>query len=380
MTRRTTQPRRLAATAALALLALLTAPAARADQCILDDLIVDASACIGFDGVCNSEVFGFDTLRLKENNLRIHFDDTSVINAFPRNDWRIVINDSANGGASYFAIEDATAGRHVFKVEAGAPSNSLYVDDGGRVGLGTATPSVELHVIDGDTPTLRLQQDGSSGFAPQAWDVAGNETNFFIRDVTNGSADLHVEEASAAEANRQLVRLTNNGNAILRMTDTSGDGEEWDFRHISGGACPAGQTCFLISLVGSGDQEVVVDENGDMTISGANYNTGSSRELKENFAATDGVEILRRLVDMPLTSWNTKKRPSQRHLGPIAEDWWATFGLGPGDDQVSLTDVGGVALAAIQGLHAELERRDRRIDELAAELAELQDLLEVSRR
>ena len=44
-----------------------------------------------------------------------------------------------------------------------------------------------IHTIDGDTPTLRLQQDGSSGFAPQTWDVAGNETNFFIRDVTNGS-------------------------------------------------------------------------------------------------------------------------------------------------------------------------------------------------
>jgi len=61
------------------------------------------------------------------------------------------------------------------------------VDDGGRIGSRTSTPSVELHTIDGDTPTLRLQQDGSSGFAPQTWDVAGNETNFFIRDVTNGS-------------------------------------------------------------------------------------------------------------------------------------------------------------------------------------------------
>jgi Chaperone of endosialidase len=42
-------------------------------------------------------------------------------------------------------------------------------------------------VADGDSPTMRLEQNGSSGFTPQTWDVAGNETNFFIRDATNGS-------------------------------------------------------------------------------------------------------------------------------------------------------------------------------------------------
>ena len=61
------------------------------------------------------------------------------------------------------------------------------MDDGGRLGLGTSTPVTDIHVKSGNTPTLRLEQDGSSGFTPQTWDVAGNETNFFIRDATNGS-------------------------------------------------------------------------------------------------------------------------------------------------------------------------------------------------
>ncbi|MFL7794469.1 MAG: hypothetical protein AB8I69_20170, partial [Anaerolineae bacterium] len=156
------------------------------DVCYSDDMVVDGSFCVGFDCVCNM-TFGFDTIVLKENNLRIFFDDTSTSASFPRNDWRITINDSANGGASYFGIDDATAGRSPFRIEAGAPSHSLYVDDGGRVGLGTSTPVLELDIRDGDTPSIRLGQDGSSGFAPQTWDVAGNETNFFIRDVTNGS-------------------------------------------------------------------------------------------------------------------------------------------------------------------------------------------------
>ena len=156
------------------------------DFVINDDLIVDGSACIGFDCV-NGESFGFDTIRLKEHNLRIKFDDTSTASSFPRNDWQLTANASANGGASKFSIDDISGNRTPFTVEANARSHSLYVDDGGRIGSRTSTPSVEIHTIDGDTPTLRLQQDGSSGFAPQTWDVAGNETNFFIRDVTNGS-------------------------------------------------------------------------------------------------------------------------------------------------------------------------------------------------
>ena len=47
--------------------------------------------------------------------------------------------------------------------------------------------SSRSHAVDGNTPTYRLEQNGSSGFASQTWDIAGNETNFFIRDVTNSS-------------------------------------------------------------------------------------------------------------------------------------------------------------------------------------------------
>lgn len=86
-----------------------------ADQVIADDLIVQASICVGLDCV-DGEIFGADTIRLKENNLRIHFDDTSVSSSFPANDWRIVVNDQADGGMSYFAIEDATAGATLFRL------------------------------------------------------------------------------------------------------------------------------------------------------------------------------------------------------------------------------------------------------------------------
>ncbi len=167
--------------------AIIDADIPTRDQVITDDLIVTFSLCVGND-CANGENFGFDTFRLKENNLRIHFDDTSNSASFPGNDWRLTANDSNNGGENYFAIDDATAGNRPFKVEAGSGANAMVISDsGGNVGLGTADPALELHIADGDSPSVRLEQTGASGFTPQTWDVAGNETNFFIRDVTTSS-------------------------------------------------------------------------------------------------------------------------------------------------------------------------------------------------
>jgi len=172
--------------AAVFLGATLVGGKAAADFVIADDLIVQGSTCTGLDCV-NNESFGFDTLILKENNLRIFFNDTSVSTGFPKNDWRLIANDSASGGASFFAIEDSTAGRQLFRVTAGAPANAIFVDASGRVGLRTATPLLHIHLRTGDTPAYRLAQDASSGFTAQTWDIAGNEANFFVRDVTGGS-------------------------------------------------------------------------------------------------------------------------------------------------------------------------------------------------
>ena len=58
------------------------------DQVFIDDVIVQGSLCVGQD-CSNGENFGFDTQRLKENNLRIHFNDTSASASFPSNDWRL---------------------------------------------------------------------------------------------------------------------------------------------------------------------------------------------------------------------------------------------------------------------------------------------------
>jgi hypothetical protein len=293
------------AAAGLGACMLLTGPAL-ADQVINDDLIVTNSICVGND-CSNGESFGFDTLRLKENNLRIAFIDTSTSASFPTRDWQIVANDSSNGGASYLAFHDVGTGGNPFLVEADTPSHSLYVDSSGRIGLGTSSPLVDIHLKSGNTPTLRLEQDGSSGFTSQVFDVAANEANFFIRDATNGSAlifrirpgapvssidiaadgdiglgtaspseALHlrrtngsstflIEEASATAAFRNLLKLQNNGDVGIRLENTS-DESKWAL------AMAAGR--FTINGNG-GEGEFTLDVAGNLTLLGTLTTTGS---------------------------------------------------------------------------------------------------------
>jgi len=187
---------------------------AMADQVVPDDLIVNGeSLCVGFDCV-DGEVFGFNTVILKENNLRIFFDDTSATASYPANDWEIVVNDSSNGGSNYFLIQDATAGTRVFRLDAGAPSNSLYVDSAGDVGLGTSNPLTDLHIQDNDTPTIRLEQDGS--FWPAyTWDIAGNESNFFVRDATAGTLPFRIKPGAPESS----LMINSDGSIMLGEYD-----------------------------------------------------------------------------------------------------------------------------------------------------------------
>ena len=197
------------------------------DQVIAENLSVQGSICVGTDCL-NAESFGFDTFRLKENNLRIGFNDTSSMGSFPGNDWEITINDSSNGGANYFAVNDITGGSRLFYLAAGAPVNSFFMNASGNIGFGTEAPSVKLHAASGNTPALRLEQNGSAGFASQAWDIGSNETNFFVRDATNGSLIPFKIKPSAptnslfiaANGNIGLGTQNPNSNAALELAAT----------------------------------------------------------------------------------------------------------------------------------------------------------------
>ena len=274
------------------------------DQVITDDLIVNGgSLCVGLD-CSNGESFGFETIRLKENNLRIRAFDTSTSASFPSRDWQITFNESDNGGKNKYSIDDIDGGRTPFTIEAGARTNALYVEDGGRIGIGTPTPVADLHVKTGNTPTLRLEQDGTSGFAAQTWDLAGNEANLFIRDATNGSdlpfriypdagtnalvieggtgdvgvgtntptAPLHVRRANGTaralieevgSGAFELLELSNNGGVQFQLNNSAASGVGWNIINVGNANND------LRIAEGPGSTQFVLDPSGNLTVDGA---------------------------------------------------------------------------------------------------------------
>jgi hypothetical protein len=110
----------------------------------------------------------------------------------------------------------------------------------------------------------------------------------------------------------------------------------------------------------------------------------SDRNSKANFEAVDGQDILTRLSAMSIQTWNYKAQaPTVRHIGPMAQDFHAAFGVGEDDRHISTVDADGVALAAIQGLHriaqeqaVQLADQQEQIAALEARLTALEGLIE----
>ena len=96
----------------------------------------------------------------------------------------------------------------------------------------------------------------------------------------------------------------------------------------------------------------------------------SDRALKEGLAPIDPRQVLSRVVALPMATWSYKGE-TIRHLGPMAQDFSAAFGLGADDRHIHVIDASGVALAALQGLHAVVEAQAARLAALERELAAL---------
>lgn len=103
----------------------------------------------------------------------------------------------------------------------------------------------------------------------------------------------------------------------------------------------------------------------------------SDRALKDNVTPVDGKHVLSTLMAMPMAEWNYKAQDtSVRHMGPMAQDFYAAFGLGEDDKHISTVDADGVALAAIQGLHGIVKEKDAKISSLEARIEALETLVE----
>ena len=94
--------------------------------------------------------------------------------------------------------------------------------------------------------------------------------------------------------------------------------------------------------------------------SGKNLHTAgesAARNAKTNFTPVNVREVLARVAELPTTRCTFKDRPDGPHMGPMAQDFHAAFGLGGSDTTIATVDPDGVALAAIEALKQKVEEK-----------------------
>ena len=357
-----------------------------------DDVIIQGSLGVGLDSVVNQS-FGFDTIRLTEDNTRIKFDDASTSAGFPANDWQLTANDSSSGGSNYFSIDDVTGAKTPFKVTAGAPTNSFFMDSSGRIGLKTATPILDLHINTNNTPAFRLEQNSSGGFTAQTWDIAGNEANFFVRDVTGGSrlplrirpgaptssidiaanGNVGIGTASPGYA-MHIVRSGANSAFVLERSDGASNYMNATATYANFGSVNNFPTRVMVNgtwrMMLNTDNSLSMANGASCTAGGA-WTNGSSREYKDNISGLSAQEAVDTLEGLSPVKFTYKADQTEAHVGFIAEE---VPDLVATKDRKTLSpmDIVAVLTKVVQEQQKTVQYQQQRINQLNQKLSELE--------
>jgi Chaperone of endosialidase len=115
--------------------------------------------------------------------------------------------------------------------------------------------------------------------------------------------------------------------------------------------------------------------NGNVTVRGS-LSQNCDRNVKDHFESVDPKQVLDKVSSLPITEWNYKSDPASKHIGPMAQDFYAAFTLGEDERHITTVDEGGVALAAIKGLNEVVREKEDEIQSLKREMKELRSMVE----
>jgi len=152
--------------------------------------------------------------------------------------------------------------------------------------------------------------------------------------LTNPSAQLHISSSGGDSTPQVCVNQENSSDyARLRFTRTNDYNRRWDM---------AVTTNRFVIYSGQYGSEMLVLDSAGLTVRGT-LASSSDRNLKENFQPVDAQAVLSKVAALPLTRWNYKEDKAQQHVGPMAQDFYAAFAVGPDDKHITTVDESGVA-------------------------------------
>jgi hypothetical protein len=234
----------------------------------------------------------------------------------------------------------------------------------------------------------RVRTPIGSGIQPEGPDADGDEGSFIWGDSTNAAFETTGPNQFLVRANGGFGINTNFiGNfadmTIQARSGISGGDADADIQLLTrnlthaasiflkdsnGGLGFAASSYSLGNVAAPAGVLLATTANGANLTTGGVWTNGSSRTFKQDFTAIDPTALLGKVIDLPITTWHYKNSDEGWHMGPMAEDFYAAFGLGGDDKHIGTVDSGGVALAAVQGLNAKLETDNARLADANASL------------
>jgi hypothetical protein len=243
------------------------------------------------------------SLKMGSNTTTLTYGNTTSTN-----NLFTIADSSYNTGTGYlFNLATAPGSAlNLFRIS-GSGSDTLSVLQNGNVGIGVSNPEARLR-----TKETGIKSGPSYGAyfentSDNSWTDGINKYGLYVTSTGNFLG-------STGEATK---------NYGIYINKTTGADENYDIYAASGAYLSTGGT----------------------------WTNASSRDLKENFTAVDQNDILSKINDLDLTSWNYKTENSSiKHLGPIAEQFYSIFHLGNSNKSISTIDPAGVALVGVQAL------------------------------
>lgn len=133
------------------------------------------------------------------------------------------------------------------------------------------------------------------------------------------------------------------------------------FDFIQGTNSPGAKNEFLVRALGGFYFVTATDSSGG-NLAGVKLSPGSGswsslsdRNFKTSLIGIDAHQVLDGVLALPISTWRYIAQDGVRHIGPMAQDFYAAFDVGEDDRHITEVDASGVALAAIQGLNQKLE-------------------------
>ena len=94
----------------------------------------------------------------------------------------------------------------------------------------------------------------------------------------------------------------------------------------------------------------------------------SDRNSKTDVGDVNHESVLSKIASLPVRTWRYKSEAGVRHVGPMAQDFYAAFGVGEDDRHLNSIDEDGIAFSAIKALHRENAQLRSELRQLRSEM------------